>query len=143
MTGGVRCLYDHGPLPQYMNGASGIPLGTMCVAGTKGSLVFKIAVVRRSGRYESEFQIHTKRGSTSEMIPLYGKLRDQQHADFARSVRAGRLRGSFPNPEEANKATEAACKAVDAVVRNVIGKPRTARRRVRRQYLRGRLLGRI
>lgn len=128
MTGGVRGLYEHGPLPHYMNGADGIPLGTMCVAGTKGSLVFKVAVARAGDGYQSEFQIHTKRGSRSERVPLYGKLRDQQHADFARSVRVGELRGAFPSPEEANKATDAACKAVDAVMRNVIGKPRAPHR---------------
>ena len=60
------------------------------------------------------------------MVPLFGKLRDRQHADFARSVRAGELRGWFPNPDEANKATDAASRAVDAVMRNVIGKPRAA-----------------
>ncbi|MBN1676366.1 MAG: Gfo/Idh/MocA family oxidoreductase [Kiritimatiellae bacterium] len=132
MDNGVRCLYEHGPLPHYMNGADGIPLGTMCVAGTKGSLVFKIAVVRRNGHYLSEFQVHTKRGSRSEMVPLYGKLRDKQYADFVRSVRAGKLRGSFPSPEEANKATDAACRAVDAVLRNVVGTRRAARAAARR-----------
>ncbi len=124
MTGGVRGLYEHGPLPHYMDGADGIPLSTLCVAGTKGSLVLKIAVARDGDGYQSEFQTHTKRGSRSEMVPLFGKLRDRQHADFARSVRAGELRGAFPSPQDANKATDAANKAVDAVMRNVIGKPR-------------------
>lgn len=125
MTGGVRAVYEHGPMPHYMNGAWGIPLCTMCVAGTKGSIAFKVAVERCDGRYMSEFQIHTKRGgSRSEKVPLYGKLRDQQYLDFVRSVRAGALRGRFPGPDEANKATDAARKAVDAVMRNVVGRAR-------------------
>jgi len=121
MTGGVRCVYDHGPLPYYLGGVDGIGLCMMVAAGTAGSLVWKIIDKRENGRFLSEFQVNTAKGTRVKSVPLFSKCRDKQHAEFVRCVRAGRLVGSFPDPHDANEATRAAREAVDAVIRHQVG----------------------
>ncbi len=120
MSGGVRCMYDHGPLPYYLGGHDGIGLCMIVAAGTRGSLVWKIVDKKERGGFVSEFQINTAKGAKIRKQPLFAKCRDRQHRDFVASVRAGRLVGSFPDPREANAATRAARKAVDAVIRNQV-----------------------
>jgi len=126
MTGGVKCLLDHGPLPYHMNGASGIPVGIIAAAGTKGSIVWKIAYQREGDWYLSELAINTKERSRTKTFPLFSKCRDLQYRDFVRSVKAGKLVGAFPDPEDANGATAAANRALDAVMKNLTASSSTA-----------------
>ena len=122
MTHGVRGVYDHGPLPWFLGGESGIGLCMICVAGTKGSIIWKIVDRKENGKYVSEFQVNTAEKQTVKKMPLFSKCREDQHADFVKSVKAGKLSGCFPDPQEANVATLSAQKAVDAVMRNIVGK---------------------
>lgn len=120
MTGGVRALYDHGSLPYYLGGEDGICLGMMAAAGRKGSLVWKIVAGKTGKGYISEFQVNTRRGAKITTGPLFSKCRDLEYREFVKSVRAGRLLGHFPTPEEAAQATDDANAAVDAVMKNLI-----------------------
>ena len=120
MTGGVRCVYDHGPLPHYLGGTFGICLSMVSVAGTRGSIVWNIDAGKEKGKYYSEFEVNTPKRSRRTRAPILDKCRDRQYRDFVASVRQGRLVGDFPTPHDANEATRATVKAVDAVMRHVV-----------------------
>lgn len=120
MTNGVRCIYDHGSLPYYLGGAPGICLSMVSVAGTKGSLVWKIVNSKENGEFLAELQINTEKGAKITKLPIFSKCRDAQYRDFVKSVKKGMLCGQFPDPNEANIATRSAHNAVNAVMKNLI-----------------------
>jgi len=122
MSGGIRCFYEHGPLPYYLGDVEGIGMGIIAVAGAHGSLIWKILNKKKKDKYYSEFQINTAAKQEILELPHYAKGRDRQYRDFVTSLAAGTLGGSFPAPEEANYATWAAARAVDAVMENIVRK---------------------
>jgi len=122
MTGGVRGIYEHGPLPHYLGGQHGICLSMIVVSGTKGSIVWKIVNKKKKKEYLSEFQLNTEKSFKITEMPIYSKCRDRQYVDFVKSVKQGSLAGSFPTPEDANLATKAGIDAMKAVMKNIVGK---------------------
>jgi len=122
---GVKGVYDYGSLSgSYENFGQGRALMSIIVNCEKGSIVYNLGInVAGRDNDTSYIDVLTSRKHTVKTFPIYEKCRDVQYRQFIESVRAGKLKGNFPGPEEAAKATMVAEKMLRLCLKNRIRSP--------------------
>jgi predicted dehydrogenase len=117
---GQRGVYQMGPMTALPGADSGQPALSFHVIGTAGSLLWDYRVGWSQRQGYTTITAHTAAGTSIEQIPIYGKARDLQYAEFAAAVRAGALPGHWPTPEQAVEATRMGVEACAAIARNTV-----------------------
>ena len=120
LEGGVKAIYDHGPLPHSELGSGSPRVFFFSVAGTEGSLLWRYGAERdERGGLLSVLTLHTAAG-VETLKYHHGKSRDLMHKQFAQCVTEGRLGGFFPKPQDALVVSEWGLKMVESALANII-----------------------
>lgn len=116
LEGGVKGIYDHGPLPYAERGQGSPRVFFFSVAGTEGSLLWQYAA-------EPPFSVLTLYTKSGQEVWKYqhGKARHLIHKQFVQCVKEGRLGGFFPSPHDALVVSEYGLKMVESAMNNLIG----------------------
>jgi predicted dehydrogenase len=115
LEGGVKGIYDHGPLPYAERGQGSPRVFFFSVAGTEGSLLWQYAAEPPL----SVLTLYTKNGSEVWKY-RHGKSRDLMHKQFAECVKQGKLGGYFPSPHDALVVSEWGLKMVESAMANIV-----------------------
>ncbi len=122
---GIKGIYDYGTMTGfYENFGQGRALMLIVVNGEKGSMVYTLGANTAGRKNDTTYiDVMTAKKHTVHELPIYEKSRDMQYKQFVESVRAGRLKGDFPTPEEAARATVIAEKMLRLCLKNKVRSP--------------------
>jgi len=120
LEGGVKAIYDHGPLPHSELGSGSPRVFFFSVAGAEGSLLWRYGAERdERGGLLSVLTLHTAAG-VETLKYHHGKSRDLMHKQFAQCVADGRLGGFFPKPHDALVVSEWGLKMIASAMANIV-----------------------
>jgi|GEM_PF-1395098 len=122
---GIKGIYDYGTLTGvYEHFGQGRAVMFIVINGEKGSIVYSLGVNIADRKNDiSYIDILTRNRHTVQRLPIYEKARDVQYKQFMESVRAGKLTGYFPSPEEAARANRIAENMLDLCMKNRVRSP--------------------